>query len=76
MSTGTAGYLPPIPPEAKAQHAARAIIKDARRGNAMATNIEQHITGLGRAQLATVISALFAELSRKSSDHANYVGTM
>lgn len=56
-------YLPPLPPEAKAQHAAQAIIKDARRGPAMGTNVEQHLAGLGRAQLATVVALMFAELA-------------
>lgn len=56
-------YLPPIPPKAKAHHAAQALIKDAKRGPAMATNVQQHLTGLGRAQLAEIVAALFAELA-------------
>jgi uncharacterized membrane protein len=56
-------YLPSTPSEAKAQHAARAIIKDAKRGPAMGTAVEQHCIGLGRAQLAEVVALLFAELA-------------
>jgi hypothetical protein len=56
-------YLPLPPPKAKAVHAAQAIIADARRGQAMATNLETHLAGLGRAQLATVVTLMFAELA-------------
>lgn len=59
----TAAYLPPTSPAAKAEHAARALIRDAKRGQAMGTAVEAHITGLGRAQLATVVALLFAELA-------------
>jgi hypothetical protein len=59
------GYLSPTSTAAKAQHAARAIIADARRGPAMATAVEGHIDGLGRAQLALIIAALFNELAQK-----------
>jgi hypothetical protein len=46
---------------------AKAIIADAKRGAAYATAVEQHISGLGRAQLATVVAILFAELASRSA---------
>jgi hypothetical protein len=49
---------------AQARKAAHAILADAQRGPAMATAVEQHIAGLGRAQLANVVQMLFDELAQ------------
>lgn len=54
---------PPTSRPNKARQAAAAIVADARLGPAMATNVEQHLRGLGRSQLATVVQLLFAELA-------------
>jgi hypothetical protein len=53
---------------ATAHKAANAILADAQRGPAMGTNVEQHITGLGRQQLAQVVAVLFAELAAATHD--------
>jgi hypothetical protein len=54
---------PPTSRPDRARKAAQALISDARRGPAMSTAVEQHLTGLGRAQLANVVAALFDELA-------------
>ena len=53
----------------RAQVAARAIVADARRGAAYATKVEQHLRGLGVAQLRNVVGHLFYALA----EHAKTV---
>jgi hypothetical protein len=63
---------PPQSRPDKAAAAAKAILEDAKRGPAMATNVETHISGLGRAQLRTVVQILFTELaSRYASEQCD-----
>jgi hypothetical protein len=54
---------PPTSRPDKARQAAQAIMRDAQRGPAYATQAEQHCAGLGRAQLAAVVQLMFAELA-------------
>jgi hypothetical protein len=62
MTNVVKGVLPPSPPDLAAA-AAKGLLADARRGPAMATNVEQRCAGLGRKQLTTVVATLFAELA-------------
>lgn len=55
----------------RAQRAAGAIIADARRGVAYATNVEQYTASLGRVQLATVVQLMFKELAKSYAEQRN-----